>query len=385
MSTNKLLIKDGILSTIFSLVVIFILSYSFINISFLNPLETAIRDFSFLDIYYSENFYANNDLDKDIILLNVEHRNRFEIAQLVEAVKKANPKVIGLDVMFEKTQDTIVDIPLSISLNDNKLVNSFRIEKNNIITSDSLFVKSQGLNGYVNFNFNNESNIIRTFQGRKKILDKTYNSFAVEVAKKFLGKELKNFNLFNSNRIKFQGKLDAFDAFGFDDFMRLKDRSIINNRIVIIGYLGEPLGNINDIEDKHFTPLNKDVSGKRIPDMFGSIIHANIISMLINDNKMYSVSKFWLLVCSVVLLFIGNTYFIWLEEKKLVAFLVIKKLILFVFTVVLMWLIFWLFKIGIVFEGTIIIGIVLLGCSLILYYKWIIKSLQKKNKWKSYF
>lgn len=92
---HSLLLKDAFFSTIFCLILTFILAGIVINLSFLNPFKEAFKDFSFTDIYYSEKIHETA-LPKDIILINIEDRNRFELGLLLESVLAENPKVIGL-------------------------------------------------------------------------------------------------------------------------------------------------------------------------------------------------------------------------------------------------------------------------------------------------
>ncbi|RZK50997.1 MAG: CHASE2 domain-containing protein [Pedobacter sp.] len=53
--------------------------------------------------------------------------------------------------------------------------------------------------------------------------------------------------------------------------------SVFANKIVLLGYVA--IG-VNDVEDKHFTPMNEKYTGRALPDMNGVFIHANIISMV---------------------------------------------------------------------------------------------------------
>ena len=81
---TRLLIIDSFLCTIFSGILIAILSLILVNMSFLNPLKKVIKDFSFLDVYYAENFNDSNGINTDIVLINIEHRDRFELSQMID-------------------------------------------------------------------------------------------------------------------------------------------------------------------------------------------------------------------------------------------------------------------------------------------------------------
>lgn len=385
---TKLLLKDSVLCTLFSFLLIYLLSFIVINLSFFNPLKKAVKDFSFLDVYYAENFNSNNEINKDIVLVNIEQRNRFELSQLIESISNSNPKVIGLDIIFRDKKESFSDSILANVINQENIITSYIIEKDNIITNHNIFNDKQE-SGFVNFNFDNKTSIIRGFKGIVSKNNVDYFSFPTIISKKVLGTKFESNNyikkLKNQLSIKFYGNLDSFINFDFDELMALEDKSILNNKIVLLGYIGTPTGNKYDVEDKHFTPLNKVTAGKSIPDMFGVVIHANILHMLINNDFIFRVSNFWIGIFTLILSFLGVLFFIWLGEKKLISFLFIKKFGLFLFTVILMWLTFWFFKMGILFRSAPIIGITLLCCSFINYYKYLVKKIQKKYRWKSYF
>lgn len=380
---TKLLIKDAFFGTLFSFTIIGILSFFFVNISFFNPLKKAVSDFSFLDVYYAENFHKPNSKNKDIVLVNIENRDRLELAQLLKSIKQGNPKVMGLDMIFKDQKDTFSDSILKNELNSNLIVNSFIIDKDSIIKNNSFF-ENKNEEGFVNINFNNSTNVIRNFRG----IFENKHSFATVISKKFIGKDFEKYNfsekLRHNKRINYFGNLDDFIHFNFDEILLLQDKSILNDKIVLLGYLGVPTGNIYDVEDKHFTPLNKEISGRSNADMFGVVIHANIINSLINNNLLFKVSNFWIGFFTFLYSFLFMFYFIKLAEKNLTSYFTIVKIVLFLFTIIFMWLTYWLFKKGIVFRSTPIIAITLLSCSFIAYYRYLIKSIKKRFKWKSY-
>jgi CHASE2 domain-containing sensor protein len=58
---------------------------------------------------------------------------------------------------------------------------------------------------------------------------------------------------------------------------------MIKDKIVIFGFLGSELGDPS-WSDKFYTPLNNKMAGKANPDMFGVVVHANIVSMILNSD-----------------------------------------------------------------------------------------------------
>ena len=104
---TKLLIRDSFLSTILSCILVLILLFTIKNITFFNPFVKALTDFNLYDIYYSENFKPNDKINTDIILVNIEHHQRDMLAPLIAHILEQDPKVIGLDVIFEEKKEAI--------------------------------------------------------------------------------------------------------------------------------------------------------------------------------------------------------------------------------------------------------------------------------------
>ncbi len=63
----------------------------------------------------------------------------------------------------------------------------------------------------------------------------------------------------------------------------LKER--LEGKIVIIGYLNKHISHLDRVdEDSYFTPLNPKYVGKAKKDMYGVVIHANILSMMLRNH-----------------------------------------------------------------------------------------------------
>jgi CHASE2 domain-containing sensor protein len=385
---TRLLIIDSFLCTIFSGILIAILSLILVNISFLNPLKKVVKDFSFLDVYYAENFNDSNGINTDIILINIEHRDRFELSQMIDKVRQGDPKIVGTDIMLVDEKEEFIDSYLSKSLNTDKIVSAYTIFGDSIEYNHPLFDKSK-YRGFVNLNFDNEQSVIRDFVGVQESFGETHLSFAAQIVKQVLPPsewERHNYDkvLKGNTTITYHGYYDAFLTFGYDEFMENNNLSLLKDKIVIIGYIGDPTGNVYDVEDKKFTPLNKITAGKSIPDMFGPVVHANIINMLLKNDIMYRVSNFWIGIITFLCTFLLIMALLRLETKDKISFRTKKQIILFLFTIIVTGLALWLFKIGIILKITPILAVVLLSTSYIRYYKDLINYIKSKRKWESY-
>ncbi len=382
----KFLIRDAFFSTLSSIILIALLSIAIVNISFFNPIKKALTDFNFLDVYYAQEFGNTTAINKDIVLVNVEHKNRFEIAQLIERVSEEKPKVIGLDIIFKDEKEAFSDSILSKVLNTEKIVFSYKFTDSVLIENHPIF-KSEP-SGYVNFNFDERSSVIREFLGIQNNRGDEEFSFSVQVAKKYLGDNWQKYKydkkLHSLNTIKYYGNYNKFLTLDFDDFLYDQEKVVLKDKIVLLGYIGNPTGNQNDVEDKHFTPLNKVTSGKSVPDMHGVIVHANIINMLINNDFFTKVSLFWIGIITFLSMLFSSMYFIKADRKYKITYRTRKNVYLFIFSVVVMILSFWLFKKGIMVKTfPIIVGTVLAG-SYYKYFKHLTRFIKSKRKWKSY-
>ncbi|NJL13942.1 MAG: CHASE2 domain-containing protein [Microscillaceae bacterium] len=79
------------------------------------------------------------------------------------------------------------------------------------------------------------------------------------------------------------GQTSVFRALDYTQVFeqQFEAEEVFKDRIVILGYLGRSLGQ-RSFDDKFYTPLNENYINKRTPEMFGVVIHANIVSMILN-------------------------------------------------------------------------------------------------------
>ena len=76
---------------------------------------------------------------------------------------------------------------------------------------------------------------------------------------------------------------------------------LLKDKIVIMCHLGAYLGDPNTNEDRYFTPLNKNYVGKAEHDMFGGVVHANIVSMILDESYIDEMPEKWGIVLAVVM------------------------------------------------------------------------------------
>jgi CHASE2 domain-containing sensor protein len=273
-----------------------LLSLVILNASFFDPFTQAFHDFTLTDLYYSKAKDRNTIYKEHLVLVNLENRSRKEIALLLQQLQTGKPKTIAIDAVFagQKDEDDSL-LQQSFQQNDNYVLSYVadfeRPEK--AIHSDSLFSKSTG--GYANIVGDDpEFSTIRYYYP----FTKNEEALTSAVLKKY---DSAVYNKLKKRRdqkteIHYFGDLSNFQFYDFDEVM---DPAFITDqlkgKLVIVGFLGLPLkrNTVRLDEDKLFTPLNPRLSGRSYPDMYGTVIHANILRMALEDDFIKVVPK-WL-------------------------------------------------------------------------------------------
>jgi CHASE2 domain-containing sensor protein len=384
---RKLLYREAFFCMLFSFAVLGIASVLIINISIFNPFTNAFKDFSFLDLFYTEKMGEEYPVNQDIILVNVEHRDRFELSELLKHIQQQQPKVIGIDLIFKESKEAFSDSLLRVQLQKPNVINSFAFIGDDVVFNANIFRKETNLEGYSNINFDAENGVIREFEGISVSKNSNAYSFSLKIAQQVLSTE--GFSaiekkLKQSNTIKYFGAQRHFLTFGFDEVMAQETLPTMKNKIILLGYLGTPLANSFDVEDKHFTPLNEKAVGKSIPDMNGVVVHANLLQMLLSNDFIYKVPTWILAIITVVLTYLSLVYFLKLNKKAKARYTFTKKLVQLLFTVAFLYIALYLLTVDVYLKSTGIIAVCIISVECIGIYLILIKHLKTKYAWKSY-
>jgi len=89
---------------------------------------------------------------------------------------------------------------------------------------------------------------------------------------------------------------------------------VFKDRIVMMGYLGDYLG-APSWEDKFFTPMNKKLAGRANPDMFGLVIHANAVAMILNEDYIDELSDWQKYSLAFLVCLFTVALFIWIDQN----------------------------------------------------------------------
>lgn len=310
---------ENFIITILIFVIIWLFSVIPYKLIFLDPLAKAVGDFELNDIVFSK-LYPERNLDTNIVLVNIGQLNRAQIARTINIINSFKPKLIGVDAIFDKETNPYFDSELAKAFNGTEnlvlvgILNNY-VESGNYYTEyikpNKVFT-TKAVWGYANLptKFGSSSKTIRSFRPYSRVNQQLVPSFAVRVAEIFdKSAYQKLINRANELEvINYLGNIDKFvtlDTETFNgDYSRL---SFIKDKIVLMGFLGNTLTQ-KTLEDIYFTPLNEVYAGRSYPDMYGVAIHANIISMILNENYINSIPTWISTILAFVVCFVNINY-----------------------------------------------------------------------------
>lgn len=306
------------------------------------PEQTALRDFEFEDFAFSTR-ETEERRDTNIVLINIGQLGRDGIAEQINIISKFNPKVIGVNVIFaspcpDSTQcphawDTLSNTQLHEAIkNAGNVVLPAVIKNKSLEFSDSIFSFYTG-NGAANLIPDQDSRWAfkdcRSFTPRWDINGQMLNSFSVEIANLFDSSKASNFISRDNDTetINYKGNISVagsdfkvgYEYYFVLDFHQVLltqfDPNMICDKIILLGYYGDYLLD-NRVDEMFFSPLNRVVLGKSLPDMYGTVVHANIISMILAEDYINRISYWNALLVSMLIVFLNAILFSWLYPRN---------------------------------------------------------------------
>lgn len=329
-----------------------------------DPISQALSDFELTDYAFS-NLRETPSVDQRIVLVNLAP-TRGLIAQQIMQLKTLNPKVIGVDSFFDcegglydtlncpQLLDTLGNLMLSNAIQEagnvvlvSKLVQTKALaskgdsdEYDSIEYSDKMF-RDYARNAYASLptgaNYQDDVKLCRSLFPKMTVNGNEELAFSVRLAmmydsvktEKFLSRnkyeEVINFRgnvELMDNRLSSISKQDIsttrypimFYAIDWDKFLEeqyLED--IFKGSIVMLGSMGSYFGDPS-WEDKFFTPLNKKVAGRANPDMFGLVVHANVVAMILNEDYIGELQDWHKFAIAIVVCFFTVILFILIDR-----------------------------------------------------------------------
>lgn len=432
---NKIILFWGecVIITLFTYVVLISL-FSLLQLNALNafdPIGQAIGQIQITDIAFSRFRAVDPQPDQNITIVNIGKISRGEIGNQIKNITQYNPKIIALDIIFSCENKDSVNCPAAYDVMGNMnfysaiigaeqkgikvvmaeklhqtkaLVEEFQdIDKYDSIEHTDDLLRGNSYEGFVNLitdaTHQEDLKECREINPMIMVNGKPELAFSVKIAELFDSVKTAKF-LARGNKtevINYRGNtpdpwgastysgryqfLDVDDALDTSRFAR----ELIEGKIVLFGFHGE---NANDRswEDKFFTPLNKEYAGRGRPDMYGVVIHANAISMILKEDYIDLIPDWATILFSFIVLMITSALFLKIEINLPMWYDLISlgiQLVIFVLLSVLMIVVFSLYSVEL--DLSLTLGAVALsGTAFELYFGGIRRLYEYlREKWEN--
>ncbi len=325
----------------------------------------ALKDFELTDYAFS-NLRPDPTVDDRIVLVNISRFSRREIAQQILVINQYKPKVIAIDALLScegglrdsvncpALKDVMGNMMLSNAIQEagnvvvaSKLLQTDALSQNDTNSADSLEVidsifSDYATEGFVNLptdaTWQEDVKLCRSIFPSKHVNGVEQLYFGVQIAMQYDSVKAKKFLARNKEEelLNFRGNIEVrqlrvsslkndetattnfktmFYVVDAEELLRgevLGD--MFKDHIVIMGYLGDYLGDAA-WEDKFFTPLNKKVAGRANPDMFGPVVHANAVAMILNEDYVDEIPEWAQYAIAFVVCLLTVALFVLIDRK----------------------------------------------------------------------
>ncbi|MCB0733109.1 MAG: CHASE2 domain-containing protein [Bacteroidetes bacterium] len=377
MLRKRPILIDAALLTACVFLFIFLVSVLFpIKLKVFHPIKDAFSDFDYTDFYFSK-LKKEPEVSADIVVVNIGHLNRAEIAHQIEVIHSFQPKVVGLDAIFTEPKDSLSDALLADVLRQHAVVGISKMHEHDMIQSLDRF--QFRTSGYANLYGEEEpTKVIRSFAAMTKVDTSWIKSFTAQML----------VNAHPDGEVTLPHGEQKINYRSSESFITLQpyelfdpefDGSLLNGKFVLMGFTGSP-ENPYDVEDQHFTPMNVKMAGKSLPDMKGIYIHASILQSLIHQDyiRMGSPVVEWFL--TILFTFLTAWLIIHYYVHRARWFHLMSKLVQLFAGVIFLFVSIWIMHVYHVKLNFTMLFVALVLCAdLVYFYDPIAKWLHKRN------
>jgi CHASE2 domain-containing sensor protein len=352
-----------------------------------DPIGQAVGDMELADIAFSR-LREEPAIDENIVIVNIGKLSRAGIAQQIMNISACKPKVIGLDIIFscDRGIRDSINCPAAYDTLGNQLFAMAAEGAPNLVMAQKLWQSSHLVDslgdsqiydslehtdpellrspheGFVNLETDAEDqedlkscrrfNPIINVNGRPELafsvkMASLYDSS--KVAKLLAREKYSEVINYRGNIVDWFGASTYAGRYAVLDVDQALDTTMfvpamLKDKIVIMGFLGEDLTDTS-WDDKFFTPLNKNYAGKSRPDMYGVVVHANIVSMILAEDYIDELAVWQEYLIAFLLVFINVALFsiimrrvpIWFDSLSLLAQLIQVVILSYLMVQVLSW------------------------------------------------
>jgi len=253
--------------TLFVFIGLFYALFASVDIAFLNPVKKAIANFSLSDMYYEvKQETTEPEMCPVITLVDMtDLRSRDEIAAVIDSIAACEPRVLGVDLIFESLREDLGDSRrLAEAAESAAPVSVFSCKLTDYAAADSSFRGKTGsffapgsryasdtvalmalpvMEAYANVKSGEDYSYVRELTVERKLGGEKMRSMAATLAGLYTGKDV---TATRDRLIDYQPT--RFPVVRYDSIMACKE--LLRDRIVLLGTMHEEA-------DMHYTPLGK--------------------------------------------------------------------------------------------------------------------------------
>ncbi|MCX8490986.1 MAG: CHASE2 domain-containing protein [Cyclobacteriaceae bacterium] len=332
-----------------------------------DTISQALKDTELTDYAFNK-LRPDPTVDERIVLVNFGALPRREVAQLLQSISQFKPRVIGMDALYncEGGLRDSINCPQLLDTLGNRMLSSAIQEAGNVVLgiklmqtdslskfdtnepdsieiSDPIF-SDYAQEGFVSIptdaTYQDDVKISRTIYPSRVINGRREFAFSVRMAMMYDSVKAKKFLARNKDEeiINFRGNIEVRHQLRINNSLKNEETSTTNfgtmffvvdaedvltgnvspelfqDKVVVMGYLGDYLGE-DAWEDKFYTPLNKKLGGRANPDMFGLVVHSNVVAMILNEDYVDVLADWQKYLIAVLVCFLTVALFIIIDEK----------------------------------------------------------------------
>lgn len=292
---------------------------------------------------------------------------RQRLTELLRIINEFHPRCVGVDAFYKSYKTDSVMKPINealahelaqtrnlvmaaditfkhetrqkiIASKDEDFIPAF----DSLITSHPAFMKS-AYPGLVNLITEATRDVIqrsdlagglatcRSFSPREIFEGKQYLAFAVKLAQFYAPEKVERF-LARNNKVEYINYIGNYEKFAYANFsdlfemyeaykngeVSLKENfeNLFKDKIVLLGFTGvEDINKVTSDEDRFYTPLNPNYVGKAERDMYGVVIHANIIAMILLEDYIDEMPDWANYLISAIIAYLVTVLFVFFHAK----------------------------------------------------------------------
>jgi CHASE2 domain-containing sensor protein len=316
-----LLYKEALVASTLVIIVDVLLSFLPLKFELIRPIKQGFNDFDVYDLHYSGGDSVVSKKDTAITLLEIG-TTRLQIAEEISRVSAFHPNMIGVDAIFFAPGETPAEIAADSGLTDAirrvpKLVlaSKYVVDSGQESIQKSFFQSSTpGVkDGYYNF-VEGPEEMTRHFTPFLTVNGQKYPAFTTRMLEQLNAREYQRLVGRNkrSETINYSGNLAHYNVVSLERILHpMKNDDLdgyFHNKIVLIGFFREQKPDV--LEDLHFTPMNTKPVGKSFPDMYGVVIHANILEMMLSHRYVNEMPAWLVYLNTFIIVFFINSFYI---------------------------------------------------------------------------